>query len=230
MAKTGERKQSKRLSAQKSIKLNKKDAVFVARTRPGPHKKKVAMPLITALRELAGAAANKREGKKILTKELVRVDRKTRRDPGYTIGLFDCITIGKESYEALLDRKGRIVLEKLGKERTQKLCKITTKKAKKGKIVLGTHDGRTLTVDKTNLKQGDSIILNLEKNAIDKEVPLEKGTKVFIAGGRHVGRQGKIKELIPGKHGIAPKIRFEDESGKTHETIKEYVYATEKVN
>ena len=71
------------------------------------------------------------------------------------------------------------------------------KKILKGKKVqLNLYDGRNYLSD-LKCKINDTVIINLEKNKIEKCLELKEKANAIVIGGKHSGKQGKIEKLIP---------------------------------
>ncbi|MEW6295415.1 MAG: 30S ribosomal protein S4e [Candidatus Diapherotrites archaeon] len=202
MAGKGGARTEKRISSGKIRSLKRKEKVFTLKPMPGPHKGKDSIPLGLILRDALGIASNAREAKRILNAGKVKVDLIERKELKFPVGLFDVISIeeAKKNYRVVLDGKGRIQLKEINpKEKNFKLCKITSKKAlKKGLTQYGTNDGRSFIDKKPEYRKGDSLKIELPEQKIIERIELKKGNTAFMAGGKHVGTTGTIKEIIEG--------------------------------
>lgn len=212
-----------------------KEETFIIRPCPGPHPLRRCMPLQVVLRDVLGLAETAKESRQILNAGKVLVDRKTRKNPKFPVGLMDTIEIpdaGKH-YRVNVNDKG-IFIEKIkADEAGKKLCMITGKKTlKKGVEQLNLHDGRSMLLAKEARGKGvysvhDSIVISLPDQKITKHYRLEKGSPAFIFSGKNVGAKGTIKEVktrksMTEKSTVA--IRSED---KEIETLKDYVFVGE---
>jgi len=190
----------KRLPAPKSWRIKRKGIKFVANPRPGKHPLKFSMPVVVMLRDILGYAKTAREVKHILSQGNLIIDGKVIKDPRYGVGLFDIVSFPKikEYYRVILDEKGNLTLIKIPEEETTaKLYRINNKHlVKGGKIQINLYDGTNILVDKDAYKVGDSVIISFQDKKIKKHLPFEKGSLVYLIGGKHIGRTGTVSEII----------------------------------
>jgi small subunit ribosomal protein S4e len=227
MAKKGERKGQKRLSAGKTVKLGRKELTWLLKSKPGQHKRAESIPLGFAVRDLMGLTENMRETKIVLSGGAILVNGIVRRSPRFPVGLFDVIAVPeqKKQFRLLFDRKGRFELQEVSaKEKGLKLSRVAGKRAvKKGLIQLETSDGRTITEKKSSLKPGDSMLIALPGQKIMKEIKMGKGSVVYIVGGEHAGETAKVKEVIAGTM-KRPRLVLLEEKDSQFLTVAENVF------
>lgn len=204
MGKRGGSNHLKRMAAPKALYLSdKKRLKWVVKPSPGPHKKDRCIPLGVLLRDFLKIAKTMREAKKILNKNFVKVDGVVRKDEKFPVGLMDVIYLvpTNEYYRILVDWKGRLQPVRIEKDVNLKVGKVVKKNlAKKGKIVLTTHDGRN-TFGDNHISVGDSIIFELPsdnkgKQKIIQHLKLQNGARCFIYDGKHAGKFVTVKEII----------------------------------
>jgi small subunit ribosomal protein S4e len=202
MAKKGERKSQKRLSADKRIKVKRKEFAWLLKSKPGPYKRDESIALGIVVRDLLGLAENLRETKIVLSGGKILVNGVVRRAPSFPVGLFDVIEAPEQKalYRLVFDEKGRFEPKPItGREKNLKLCRIVGKKTVKGNVIqLETNDGRAMRLKKSALKPGDSVLVSLPEQKVVKEIRLEKGSIVYVVGGEHSGEIARVKEVIPG--------------------------------
>ena len=223
MAKRGVRKHLKRISAPHHWLLSKVGGIWATKSSQGPHKLRESMPLIVLLRNKFKLALTAREARLIvLAKEgNIAVDGKVRKDPKYPVGFMDVITLIKpnHNYRLLYDVKGKFGLVKISKDEAQyKLCKVTKRaKGDKGIPYITTNDGRTIRFPHPDIKEHDTIKLNLQTNEITKHLKYEIGNEVIITGGNNIGRVGTIIKIEkhPGSYEI---VYVKDRLGKDFST------------
>jgi small subunit ribosomal protein S4e len=189
----------KRINMPNTWPVKRKKDEWVAKPRPGSHKLKQGLSLQTALVDLLGLAKNSREAKIVLGNNDVLVDGKRRRDPRYLIGITDVLSIPsiKKHWRMTFSSKGKLEFFEIKEEESKfKAIKITKKIASgKDKFELHTIDGRTILSDAKNITVGDGIKIELPSQKMSSLIKLEKGTTVFLIGGKHVGNQGVVKNL-----------------------------------
>lgn len=227
MAKKGERKSQKRISASSALKINRKEFTWLIKTKPGRHKKDECIALGVLVRDFLPLAENMKEARIILSQGNVLVDGIVRKSPKFGVGLFDVIHIPvqKKFYRIVLDDKGRLEIQEIPeKEGAVKLCKVVGKKAvDNGMIQIETNDGRTIVGKKSALSCGDSILISVPGQKIEKELRLEKGSLVYLIGGEHASRIAKVKEVIGGTM-KRPRLVSLEEKESSFLTVAENVF------
>ena len=220
-----------RLNSPKSWPIKRKTTRFIARPIPGPHPINSCMTLNVLLRDKLGYAKTAKEIKMILNQKNILVDKKTRTNYKFPIGFMDVIEIPSldERYRVVFNQNGIFSLVLINKEQANlKLLKIIRKNIiKKGLVQLTFHDGRTMALDKFKGSIGDTILFDLTKKTFDKILPMDKSSLVYLKGGSHISKIGKIKDIIKSKDLQKPKIIVEV-NGKDHITIMEHVFVIGK--
>ncbi len=221
-------KHLKRYFAPRTWRIKRKGITYVAKPSPGTHKINMALPLNIVLRDILGYANSNREVKFILEKRDVAVDGVRRKDCRFPVGLFDVLSLNdiNEHFRVILDKKGKLDLIKIGKEESAlKLCKITGKRAVKGKIQLHLYNGANIFAQDGSYKVGDAILLAKgKKKEIKEKVSLDKNVLIYLVGGKHTGQIGKVQDII------GNRILYKTESGDVVETLKEYAFPIGKDN
>ena len=223
MAKRGVRKHLKRISAPKHWMLSKVGGIWATKPSQGPHKLRESIPLLVLLRNKLKLALTGREARLIvLAKEgNIAVDGKVRKDPKFPVGFMDVITLikAKTNYRLLYDVKGKFGLVKISSEESQyKLCKVVRRcMGEKGVPYIVTNDGRTLRFPHPEIKENDTIKLNLKNNEIVKFFKYKIGNKIMITGGNNIGRIGTSEKIEkhPGSYEI---VYVKDLIGHTFST------------
>jgi small subunit ribosomal protein S4e len=218
MAKRGPRKHLKRIAAPKHWFLSKVGGIWATKPSQGPHKLRESIPLNVLLRNKLKLALTAREAKLIILAKdgNIGVDGKIRKDYKYPVGFMDVISLvkTKTNYRLLYDVKGRFGLQKISPSEAEfKLCRIKRRAmGPKGIPYVVTHDGRTLRFPHPEIKQNDSIKLNLATNEIVSFYKFEIGCTVMITGGNNIGRVGTIIRLEkhPGSYEI---VHVKDSNG-----------------
>lgn len=217
----------KRLAAPKSWRIGRKEKKFVVKPAPGPHKIEESIPLLLVIRDILGYAKSSREAKKIINEGKIIVDKKIRRDLKFPAGLMDIIEIPKtnERWIVLLDKKGKLILKNVSENSSKhKLCKIVNKTVVRGgNIQLNLHDGRNLLVEKDEYKTKDTLLLDLEKNAIKKHLHFKEGSLALITGGAHKSEIGRIEEIKKIRSSM-PNIVVLSKDNEKFQTVEGYVF------
>jgi small subunit ribosomal protein S4e len=177
--------------------LDKLGGVFAPKPSPGPHKQRECLPLCLILRNRLKYALTYKEVTTILQQRLVKVDGKTRRDKCYPAGFMDVISIDKtdEHFRLIYDQKGRFVVHRITALESQyKLCKVKSKKLGDKKVpCVHLHDGRTIRYPDPNIKESDTVMVDIATNKITDFIRYDAGALVMITGGRNAGRVGVIQ-------------------------------------
>jgi len=185
-------KHMKRQKAPKNWPIERKGTKFVIK---GDSK---GLPLLVVLRDVLKLAKNKKEVKKAIHKKEILISTVPAKDEKKMARLLDTLTIvpSKKNYRINLSEFGKFNLEEIKEnERNKKISKIINKKILKGKKTqINLWDGRNfLYEDKCNVN--DSVIIDLEKNKIEKSLPLKENSEALVIGGKHAGKKGKIKKI-----------------------------------
>jgi len=204
MGKRGGTKHLKRISASKAIIVKRKEKTWIQRPLPGPHAISACAPLSHIMKEI-GVAETMKEVKKILSSRLVYIDGKIVTEPKRAVGFMDVISVGDKSWRVLFDEKGRLIVNNT-KNKAEKVCRIERKiRIQKGKIQFSLHDGRTISSN--DGKVGDCLLISLPEGKIVKRYPLATKMNCLIIGGKHIGRNAVIEELVSGTATRIPQAK-----------------------
>jgi small subunit ribosomal protein S4e len=193
----------------------------MANRKEGIYSGKDSLPLNIVLRDMLHFTATKKDSKKVLMEKNVLVDGIRRKELKFPVGLFDLIEFKdiNKTYRVVIDNKDKFALIEVDKNESNiKPCKIINKTVKKGKIQLNLNDGKNIISEKDVYKTGDTVFLELPKLTIKKHVSLKKNVLVYIIGGTHISKTGKIKDII------GNRIMYVMENGDTVETLKKNVF------
>ncbi|HLC96528.1 MAG TPA: 30S ribosomal protein S4e [Candidatus Nanoarchaeia archaeon] len=210
----------KRLNAPKQWPIKRKGITYILRPYPGAHTLHTSMPLGAVLRDMVGCAHTLREVKLILESKHVLINGVRRREVKYPVGLLDVLVIEETEsfYRLILTHKGNLCLMPIDKsEKDITLSKIANKTKLHKQTQLNLEDGSNLIVDKDEFKTSDVLLLKLPSREIQKKVSLEKGSLIYLTGGKHIGSVGIVEDIAGSK--IWYKL---DEA--VFETIKEYAF------
>lgn len=211
----------KRIRAPKTWNVQRKKTKFIARPKPGGQPLTYTIPLSVLLIENLKIFHKGKELTYALNNKDILVNGVARTHGRFPVGLLDTVSIPK------LDRHVRLVINTNSKlmpvtiekgASAKRVSKITLKKTgPKGKVQIGTIDGRTLLVDNASpYKTNDSLVLELPSQKVLTHLPFEKGATGFIYKGRHTGMVITIEGITDGN------VTFMDK-GHQHETKKDYI-------
>src|SRR3989338_9812016 len=214
----------KRMAAPRSWPVERKLTAYITKARPCAHSYKFGMPLNVVIKELLKLANTSREVREII-KTGVSIDGKKVIDERSIIGFMDVLsfTNSKDAYRVLLNNNGFITAVKIeASESKIKLSKVIGKSMVKGKTQLNLIDGRNILVDKAGYKTGDVLLLEIPSQKITEKIALEKGSKIYLMGGKHIG-EIHTAETISGE-----KISLRSKDGSVFETLRKYAFAVGK--
>jgi small subunit ribosomal protein S4e len=215
-----------RLNSPTSWGISRKGIKFATRVSPGPHNLRNSMPLIVLIEEYLKYGRVRKEVKAILNEGKILVNGKVRKSIKFPIGLMDVISVPdlNENFRIFLDDKGKFMTFPIDDaEKDLRVGKIVSKnKIKSGKIQIGTLDGSSYLVDKSDWKVGDSLLISNKEGKVKEHLPLKKGVKVFIEGGKKKGITGTIEEFK--ENNIIVKTKDGD-----IETAKRYAFVIGKI-
>ncbi|MBS3170273.1 30S ribosomal protein S4e [Candidatus Woesearchaeota archaeon] len=215
-----------RLNSPTSWGISRKGIKFTTRTSPGPHKLKESITLIVLIEEILKYGRNRKEVKKILNEGKILINGKIRKDIKFPVGLMDLISVPSlnENFRLFYNPKGKFVLTPVEEaEKDFRLIKIIRKNIiKKGKIQIGTSDGSSLLTEKNDYKLGDSLIVSIKDGKIKEHLSFNKGSRIFIEGGKKKGTIGTLQEFK--ENNIIVKSNDEE-----FETAKRYAFVIGKI-
>ena len=216
----------KRLATKRSWPIKRKGITFITRPKPSGHNAMLSTSLNTLLKEMLYIAKTTKEVKYLLQHKEILVDGIKKTDHRFAAGLFDVISIKdtKENFRVLINKNGKLTLIKIDdKEAGLKPCKVIGKTHLKGDMLqINLNDGKNILTKKDGVKVGDTMILTIPEQKIKEIVKLDKGARIFLTGGGHIGTVG-IVENIDGK-----TIIFKSENDK-FETLKKYAFAINRI-
>ena len=210
-----------RINMPRTWQIKRKGIKFITRPNPGQSSMELGMPLNIILKDMLNLARTSREVKYLLNNQEVLVDHKRRKEPKFIAGFMDVISIPalKKYYRVVINEKGKIAFLEISKEEAGlKLCKIIGKTPVKGKVQLNLSDGKNMLTDKNDYKIGDIAVYDLVNNKIKDVIRMDKGSIVFLIGGKYIGETGKVVDLG------AKTITYKNQNGDTIETLKKYAY------
>ncbi len=201
MAKIGGRR---RLARSEVRWAPEKKAIRSVTAPRGAHPLERSLPLLLIIRDKLRLAETAREARRIIKGRKVKVDGRVCSDHKRGIGLFDTLEVAGKAYRMLPSKAGLALKEIEQREAALKLCKVTRKVAAgKGKIQVGTHDGRNILAEKSDARPGDSLLLELPGQAIKERIPLEPGVLAVITSGANAGSLAKVKSI---EKGLFPRV------------------------
>ncbi|MBI2650449.1 30S ribosomal protein S4e [Candidatus Woesearchaeota archaeon] len=211
----------KRLTAPKTWHVKRKGIKYITKPMPGPHSLETGTSLNILLKEALNYAGTTREAKKILNANDVKIDGKTRKNFRFPVGIFDTIefTNTNEFFRVVMNKKGKLDIIKIKKEEAPlKPCKIAGKTMVRGKLQLNLSDGRNIFADDSKYKTGDTLLLSLPQEKINRHLKLGKNSTIFLVGGKHIGEIGNVEDVIE------DRVIYKDSNGNLIETSKKYAF------
>lgn len=154
-----------------------------------------AMPLLIVLRDMLKIGRNRNEIKQILNLGNVEVNGKVRKNDKFPVKTFDIIKIKSlnKSYSIVIGKSGRFTL--VEKKDSIRIGKVIGKRMmKKGIVQISLNNGANFNT-KDNIKTGESVAMDVSSGKIEKVIPLKEGSKIMVIGGKHIGKEGKIKSI-----------------------------------
>ena len=210
--------------------ITRKDKRFAITTRPGPHKKEHSIPTAVFLRDMLKIVYSLREAKAAIYNKQVKIDGTIRKSLHHPIGLMDVVELENvDDIYRMVPSEGKLLqpLKINESEKTKKLVRVTSKKTiKKGKIQVGFHDGRSMITD-SELKVGDTCLLQVPDQKIIEVIKLEKGSHALITSGINAGQIGKIEHIDAGSF-ILPRRALLALSERSIEIPTDYIMTVGK--
>ena len=177
------------------------------------HARKIGIPLRVVLRDILKLARTAKEAKYIIANKEVKINNKIRWDEKFPVRVFDIVSIDKlgKNYRMEISNRKFILKEISAREADKKIVKIVGKKMLGDKKIQMSLEDGTNFISKEKFSCGDSAVMNLKENKVDKILGLKTGAKIEVVSGKHMGKKGKLDEII--EHGREKmfKIKINDE-------------------
>ena len=169
------------------------------------HAKKHGIPLVIIIRNILELVKTKKELKKILIEEKVTVNERIAKKENISLLLFDTLGLKtmKKFYRVTLSELGKFALEEISEKELNK------KIVKGKKIQINLADGRNI-LSNENVSVGDSVIIDLKNNKIEKVIRLTDKSRVMIVQGKYAGKLGSVEKI----DGINAIIKTKDKEIK----------------
>ncbi|MFB6182853.1 MAG: hypothetical protein ABEI78_02185 [Candidatus Nanohaloarchaea archaeon] len=183
-------KHQKRLSAPKHYPIERKKGTYIT-TIEGSRSSENAIPVTLLLREVLEYADTKKEVKKILKEGKVLRNGDKIRNPRQGVGILDVIELpdAEEAYRVI--KEGENLKFQPVNDPEKVLAKIIDKRQEGEEYIYRLHNGENYRT-KDEFETGSSLLF---KNGGAKEIPLEEGAKVLVAGGQHAGEIAELKGI-----------------------------------
>ncbi len=210
---------NKRQSMPKNWPIARKGNTYYVNSSHSPRN---GIPVVIVLRDILEIVETYKEAKLMCMNKEVKINEITRRDETFPLRVFDILSLDKikKTYRVEVIGKKIKLAEISAKETSKKVVKIIGKKILPKKVVqMNLDDGSNFLV-KEKFAVGDSAVLNLKENKVEKILALKEGAKVFVVSGKHSGKQGKITELKFSEKRKECLIKFDEgESVLRQETL-----------
>ena len=218
----------KRLNTPRTWNILRKENKFIVRPNPGANNMELSVPITVFFKELVKKAQTTKEVKFILREKEVFVNGIRKRDNKVPVGFLDVISIPSidDHYRILLSKKNKLFALPIDKKEADLLLlKIQNKiLLGKDKIQLNFANGFNLLVKKDTYKTGDSLVVSASKRDILDHLPLQKGAKLLLFGGKHNGSFATFEEL---KGDSLAVCKFDNNKG-THDINKRFILVVGK--
>lgn len=224
----------KLLGAPKVWNVKKSGKKFVLRAKPGAHNKIISIPIGILLRDILNLAKDNRESKRLMNRGEVFVDGSIAKDVALPVGFMDILTIKgiNKSYRIIFDRKGRLLPVEISDDANVKMVAVANKTAlRNGKMQLNLSNGYTILTAKDDAAKyptKGTLIITVPELKIKKYLPFEKGMKVIVISGTHVGEIAEIIDLKPFIGPQPDRVVLKNETGETYDTLEDYAFVIGK--
>ncbi len=218
----------KRINSTNRTLLARKGSKYIACQSSGAHKKAESMALSVVLRDILSLAKTRREVKNSLNAKEILINGVSIKDHRFAVGFLDEIsfTTSKERYIVSYNTLGKLYLKEQTKEIAKPLRIQGKKVLSKGITQINLFGGRNILLkDAKNYSVGDSLIL--EKNKVKKHIKFEKGAKVFLTSGKHIGNNGTIEEIKENQTWSQPKMIVVKTKDGNYETLRDCAYVVD---
>ncbi len=220
----------KLLQMPRAWNIKKTGKKFITRAKPGSHNKNTSMPIGVILRNILNLTKSNMESKKLMSRGEVFVDGSIVKSVAFPVGFMDILTIKgiNKNYRIIFDRKGRLTPIEISDDANIRMVTVANKTAlRNGRMQLNLSNGYNILVAKEDADKyptKGTLIITVPELKIKKYLPFEKGMKVLVIAGTHIG---EIAEIIDMKPFIGPqpdRVFLKNEAGETYDTLEDYAF------
>lgn len=215
--------------------ISVKERHWAIKPIPGPHPIERSIPLGIFIRDILKLATTSREVRKALSKRLVKVDGKVRKDYRFPLGFLDVVEIvpAKKFYRIVPDEKTFMKPIEVSEEESKlKPLRIENKTTVRGGLIqLNLFDGTNILLPKegespvsSQVTTLSTVLLTIPDRKIVDYFPLEEGSYAIIIGGKNIGAKGRIVEIKKGERKRMSLVTIKKEDGSLVQTSLEKVY------
>ncbi len=176
------------------------------------HAQYSGIPILISLRDVLKIIDTAKEARIMLLGGQVVVNGKVRKDPKFPIQMLDVLSLPKLGKNYRLEVSGKRIkfAEVSGKVAEKKNSKIVGKVLiSKDEIQMNLEDGTNL-LTKDKFSVGDTALISLKENKLEKIVPLKENAKVLVTSGKHSGKEGKVIKITSTEKRKDYLIKFEE--------------------
>ena len=223
MASKGSTRHIKSLATSKFAAIERKaHGKYMMKPAAGRHSLDKSLPLSIILTKTA-SVDTMGDARRSIHAGQVTVNGKVVREVKYPVGLNDVVSVvpsDKHTHVGINGRGQITLIDAKKAEASKRVCKVVGKyKSAKNQIMIRLHDGTNLR-HKGEVNVNDSVVLGA-KNAVEKVLPLKKGSSCLVVDGVHVGSSGKIVEIKAGNmHKSASAVIASGESSNFETLVK----------
>ncbi|MEM0021690.1 MAG: 30S ribosomal protein S4e [Fervidicoccaceae archaeon] len=207
---------------------------WVAKPSPGPHPIERAIPLGVLIRDVLKLALTGKEVRKALSRGLIKVDGRVRRDFSFPVGVMDVIEVVpvKKFYRLVPDERIFLKPVEINEEESRlKPLRIENKTTVRGGLTqLNLFDGSNIIFREGELSiNGQPTVLSTvlvripEMSPVDY-FPLAEGSYAVVIGGKNIGARGKIVEIKRGARKKMSLVTIRGEDSSLVQTSLNYIY------
>jgi len=141
---------------------------------------------------------SKKELKKLLNEKQITINGKVIKETNYPLMLYDSLTLpnAKKNYKIILDNKRFNVKEVSDNEIKTKTYRVIGKTQLPGKkIQINLNCGKNIITNE-KINTGEFLVVDNSSNKIKEVIALKKDVEVIVIAGKHIGKIGKIKDIV----------------------------------
>ncbi len=228
MAKKGNVRHIKSLSAPSYLNIHRKENKYTAKPMPGRHSLERGIPLISFARKI-GVSNSSRYIKRVIKRGGISVNGKTIKQTHYALGLNDNIEMkdAGKSYIIGINKGAQIDIRE-GNGNQGRVCKVVQKyKTKGNKIMIRLHDGEVFKANDNGIGVNDSILIKGTDASAGKVLKLDVGRRCLVIDGIHVGALGVVESIQKGSAISKATARIKSESGANFDTMLDNIMVVE---
>lgn len=193
------RSQLKRVASPRTWPIERKGSPrWIAKPMPGAHTLDNCLPVVFLIRDMLKLAKTAHEVKRVFKESEIMINNVRVKDLTESVGLFDVLTITplNKHYRLVFTNRNKLILVEIKKDEASVLpLKVRSKSTLKNKNMQVNFYNGWNVLSKEKYAIDSTVLFDLSKKRVGKEISMKKGAKVVLVSGGHVGQLAELIDI-----------------------------------